>query len=214
MPDNTAGAAGGPARPAAAAPPATPSAVTVRPAVAADLPAINDVYNHYVLHSTATYQEEPEPMAARVAWFARHGPGHPVTVAVDAAGTFGPRDAVVGWASLSPYHPRSAYRFTVENSVYLRPYACGRGVGTTLLADLLARARAAGHRSVVALIDADQPASVALHRRFGFTDAGHLRQVGFKFGRWLDVVHMQLMLDEPMLDAGAESAPAPPDRAG
>lgn len=182
MPDNTAG------------PPAA-AVVVIRPAALADLPAINAIYNHYVLHSTATYQEEPEPITGREAWFARHGPSHPVTVAVDASGTLGAAGAVVGWASLSPFHARSAYRFTVENSVYLHPDARGRGLGTRLLADLLDRGRALGHRSVVALIDADQPASIALHRRFGFAPAAHLNQVGFKFGRWLDVVYLQLMLD-------------------
>ncbi|MDB5297185.1 MAG: pat, partial [Phycisphaerales bacterium] len=153
--------------------------------------AINDIYNHYVLHSTATYQEEPDPLDTRIAWYARHGLAHPVTVAVDTA------DGVIGWASLSPFHPRSAYRFTVEDSVYLRPDALGRGVGRLLLADLLDRARAIGHRSVLALIDAGQPASVALHKRLGFEPAGHLRRVGFKFGKWLDVVYMQAEMTKP-----------------
>ena len=177
----------------AGAAPSLPRAadVRVRLAKVADLPAINDIYNHYVLHSTATYQEEPEPIGGREAWFLGHGPAHPVTVAVDPNGT------VLGWASLSPFHRRSAYRFTVENSVYLRHDVRGRGIGTLLLAELIERARAAGHRSILALIDADQPASVALHRRFGFGQVAHLRQVGFKFGRWLDVAYMQLVLDDP-----------------
>src|SRR5215213_7135688 len=85
--------------------------VVIRPATADDLGDINDIYNHYVLHSSATYQEAPEPIEGRRAWFARHGPSHPVTVA-----EVGGR--VVGWGSLSPFHARSAYRNTVENSVY------------------------------------------------------------------------------------------------
>ena len=85
---------------------------TIRPATRADLPAINDIYNHYVVHSTCTYQETPEPIEGREAWFERHGATHPITIAeMDGA--------IVGWASLSPYHARSAYRFTVENSVYV-----------------------------------------------------------------------------------------------
>jgi phosphinothricin acetyltransferase len=146
------------------------SDVRVRPATAADLTAINDIYNHYVLHSTATYQEDPEPIAGRAAWFDRHGPRHPVTVAVDSAG------AVLGWASLSPFHPRSAYRFTVENSVYLRHDARGRGDRHAAAGRPDRPARAIGHQSVIAGIDADQPASVALHRRFGFAQVAHLRQ--------------------------------------
>ena len=161
----------------------------IRPATPADLRAINDIYNHYVFHSTATYQEEPEPIEARRAWFARHGPGHPVTVA-EAGGE------ILGWGSLSPFHARSAYRRTVENSVYVRHDRHGRGVGRAILADLIERAKAAGHHTILALIDAEQAASVALHRSAGFVSVAHLRQVGFKFGRWLDVLYMQFMLGE------------------
>src|SRR3954471_5337179 len=117
--------------------PTPSSSITLRPATAADLPAINDIYNHYVLNSTCTYQEVPEPLAGREAWFARHGPGHPVIVAVDHAGV------VVGWGSLSPYHARSAYRFTVENSVYVCHDQHRKGIVSALLADLIERARAA-----------------------------------------------------------------------
>ncbi len=160
----------------------------IRVATIADLPAINDIYNHYVLHSTCTYQEVPETIEARRAWFERHGSSHPVTVAVDAAGV------VLGWASLSAYHPRSAYRFTVENSVYLRHDVRGRGLGRALLADIVARARALGHHTIIGLIDADQPASIALHSKAGFIEVGRMKQVGYKFGKWLDVVYMQLMV--------------------
>jgi L-amino acid N-acyltransferase len=163
------------------------SDLTIRPPTADDLPAINDIYNHYVLHSTATYQEEPEPMDGRRAWLARHGAAYPVIVAV-LDGT------LVGWGSLSPFHVRSAYRRTVENSVYVRHDLHRRGIGGALLTDLIARARSVGHHSIIGLIDADQAASIALHRKAGFTQAAHLRQVGFKFGRWLDVVYLQLML--------------------
>jgi L-amino acid N-acyltransferase len=165
-----------------------PSSINIRPATPVDLPAINDIYNHYVLHSTCTYQEVPEPLEGREAWFARHGPQHPVIVAVDAIGS------VIGWGSLSGYHARSAYRFTVENSVYLRHDLRGKGVGGLLLAELISLAKSLGHHSIIAGIDADQPASVALHRRAGFEQVGRMKQVGFKFGKWLDVIYMQLML--------------------
>jgi phosphinothricin acetyltransferase len=163
------------------------SDLTLRPAVDADLRAINDIYNHYVLHSTATYQEEPETMQGREAWFTRHGLMHPVIVAeVDGL--------LVGWGSLSAFHSRSAYRRTVENSIYVHPAHHRRGIGRTLLVDLIRLARDAGHHTIIALIDGDQPASVGLHAAHGFREAGHLREVGFKFGRWLNVVQMQLML--------------------
>lgn len=159
----------------------------LRPAVVDDLPAINDIYNHYVRHSTCTYQELDETLADRQAWFAGHGERHPVIVAtVD--------DAIVGWGSLSPYNNRSAYRFTVENSVYVRHDMHRGGIGSAILSELIDRAGKLGHRAIIAGIDADQPASIALHARLGFIQAGRVNQVGHKFGRWLDVCYMQLLL--------------------
>lgn len=162
-------------------------ACTIRLARQDDLTAINDIYNYYVHHSTCTYQETPEPIEGRRAWLDRHGPEHPITVA-ELGGQ------VVGWGSLSAYHARSAYRFTVENSVYVDHAYHRRGIGKAILADLIARARLLGHRTIIAGIDGSQDGSVALHAAHGFAQAGHLRQVGFKFERWLDVVYMQLML--------------------
>ena len=167
--------------------PVPPDSLRIRLATADDLAAVNDIYNWYVPRSTCTYQEEPETMEARQAWFAHHGPRHPVTVAqLDGE--------IVGWGSLSDYRERSAYRFTCENSVYVRHDTQGRGIGTALLADLIARARALDYRTIIAGADAEQTASIALHRKFGFVECGRQVRVGFKFGRWLDVVFMQLML--------------------
>lgn len=170
----------------------------IRPATAADLEAINAIYNHYVLHSTCTYQLRPETAAERQAWFDRHGAEHPITVAVG-------RGAIVGWGSLSPFHPREAYRQTVEDSVYLHPEWRGQGLGTALLADLITRAKALGHHAIIAAIDGAQPASIALHARQGFVEVGRLRAVGRKFGRWLDAVYMELLL--PADAAPASAAP-------
>jgi phosphinothricin acetyltransferase len=159
----------------------------IRPATGTDLTAINDIYNHYVLHSTCTYQEEPETMEDRQRWFSRHGEKYPVIVAV--------KDGrVAGWGSLSPYHARSAYRFTVENSVYVHHELHRHGIGSLLLEELIVCARKLGHRAIIAGIDGQQPASVALHGKFHFEKAGHLKDVGFKFGRWLDVIYMQLII--------------------
>lgn len=164
-------------------------AATIRTATPADLGAINDIYNHYVLHSTCTYQEEPEPLENRQQWFEHHGERYPVIVAeVDGQ--------VVGWGSLSPYHPRSAYRHTVENSVYVHHQLLRRGIGSLLLQELITRTRALGCCAIIAIIDAEQPASVALHTKFRFEEVGHLSQVGFKFGRWLDVIYMELLLKD------------------
>jgi phosphinothricin acetyltransferase len=159
----------------------------IRDARAEDLGAINAIYNHYVLHSACTYQEEPSTEQERAEWFAAHGPTYPVTVAeVDGV--------VVGWGSLSKFHPRSAYRKTVENSVYIRHDIQRRGIGSLLLADLIERAKFVGHHSIIAIIDSGQPGSLAIHERFGFEKVAHLRQVGIKFGRWGDVVYLQKML--------------------
>src|SRR5690348_12146830 len=111
----------------------------IRPATAHDLEAINDIYNHYVAGSTCTYQEEQSTMVEREQWFACHGPRHPITVA-EADGR------VAGWASLSPFHARSAYRFTVENSVYVHHEQRRHGIGSALLADSIERAKSLGHR--------------------------------------------------------------------
>jgi L-amino acid N-acyltransferase len=163
-------------------------AINLRPATEADLMAINDIYNHYVLHSTCTYQEEPESMEGRRQWFRHHGEEHPVIVAVA-------NGEVTGWGSLSAYHVRSAYCRTVENSVYVHHEQHRRGIGSALLAELIHRARQLGHHAIIAGIDAEQKASVALHTRFGFQKVGHLNQIGFKFNRWLDVIYMELLLD-------------------
>lgn len=161
--------------------------VSIRLATADDLPAINDIYNHYVLQTTCTYQEEPEAIESRRAWFAAHDQRYPVTVAtVDGL--------VVGWGSLSRFHPRSAYRFTVENSIYLHHDRRRQGIGSALLRDQIDRATRLGHRSIIATVDAAQAGSIALHARYGFEPVAHLKHVGFKFGQWLDVVYLQRML--------------------
>jgi L-amino acid N-acyltransferase len=170
--------------------PLDPMSGHIRAATESDLAAINDIYNHYVLHSTCTYQEEPEPLEGRRRWFSQHGGKHPVIVAEADR-------QVVGWGSLSAYHPRSAYRHTVENSVYVHHQQHRRGIGSLLLQELIARARSLGHRAIIAGIDGEQTASIALHTKFHFERVGHLKQVGFKFGRWLDVIYMELSLDAP-----------------
>jgi L-amino acid N-acyltransferase len=163
------------------------SDLQIRCATLEDLPAINDIYNHYVLDSTCTYQEQPETMDGRRAWFAAHGSAHPITVALLA-------DEIVGWGALSPYHRRAAYRHTVENSVYVAHTHHGRGIGRALLQDLIDRAKVIGHHSIIAVIDGEQTHSIALHAKMGFLEVGRMREIGFKFGRWLDVRYLQLMV--------------------
>ena len=162
--------------------------ISIRLATRADLDAINNIYNHYVFASTCTYQEEPETPESRQKWFENHRPEtHPIIVAEV-------NGRVLGWGSLSPYHSRCAYRFTVENSVYVHHEHLGKGLGSAILKDLVVRACAIGHHAIIAAIDGSQAASVKLHRKFGFTDVGHFREVGFKFDTWLDVVYLELMV--------------------
>ena len=159
----------------------------VRMAMESDLEAINDIYNYYVPLSTCTYQEQPETMDDRRQWFGFHGEKHPIIVALE-------NDQVVGWGALTPYHERSAYRYTVENSVYVHHEHHRRGIGSLLLDNLIGRCRHLGHRVIIAAIDGAQTASVAMHTKFHFEKVGQFDRIGFKFGRWLDVIYMELDL--------------------
>ena len=161
--------------------------LVLRDATVADVPAISAIYNHYVLHSTSTYQTEAETESDRAAWLASHVGRYAVVVAeLDGR--------VVGWASLSRYKERAAYEPTVEDSVYVDESFHGRGIGRALLEHLIDRAGRLGHHSILAVVSSDQPASIALHERCGFERVAHLREVGRKFERWLDVIFLQRML--------------------
>ena len=157
----------------------------IRPARREDCAAMAGIYNHYVERDTCTFRTNPESLEERQAWFDQHGADHPVFVA-EAEGR------VIGWASLNRWNGRCGYPMTVEDSIYLDPAWRGRGMGARLLARLLEAAVARGHHRVIAAISADHARSVALHQRFGFVEVGRMTEVGHKFGRWLDVVYLQL----------------------
>jgi phosphinothricin acetyltransferase len=161
--------------------------LTIRPATPGDVPAITDIFNHYVTRSTCTYQTDVESVAARTKWLAGHGPNHPVTVAISDR-------EIVAWGSLSGFNYRSAYARTVENTVYVHHGHHRRGIGRAVTVDLIDRAKKLGHHTMIALISAEQTASLALHRSLGFVDAGLIREAGFKFDTWLDVAYLQRML--------------------
>lgn len=164
-----------------------PTVPLIRPARLLDVPAISAIYNHYVRESTCTYQLEEETLAQRKAWLKNRKPEHAVLVAE--------LDGVVaGWAALSPYSLRGAWRPTVENAIYLRTDVRRRGIGRALLRELLAVAERSGFHSVVARISAEQEGSLALHAALGFAEVGRMREVGWKFAQWLDVVYLQKML--------------------
>ena len=167
------------------------SNVNITIANATDLSDINEIYNYYVLNSTCTYQTEPESLPSRQEWFAQHQATHPVTVAKI---LHNGQNILVGWGSLSSFHRRQAFNKTVENSVYVHHEHLHQGIGKALLIDLLARAKAIGHHTVIAAIDSSQSPSIALHSKLGFKPAGQLKEAGFKFNRWLDIVYLQLMI--------------------
>ena len=187
--------------------------VLVRLAAEEDLPAINDIYNHYVQVSTTTYDWEPKSIEDRRTWFAPREPIHPVTVAVrvidssprlqppassltpPASGLRPPASPILGWGSLHTFRGKIGYRHTVENSVYVHPDHQRAGIGSAILLDQIARARAAGLHAIVAGVDAVQSASLALHLKHGFREVGRFPEVGRKFDRWLDVIFLQLVLD-------------------
>ncbi len=162
----------------------------IRDAAAADLPAVRAIFNHWIEHSTASFRTVPDTEEQTRAWFSGRGPEHPVLVAEN-------EGVVVGWASLNPHKPTGGYRHTVELSVYLRADARGRGLGRRLVGELLARARAAGHHVVLGGVCTEQADSLRLHEALGFTKVAQFREVGFKFGRWLDVAYFEKVLEAP-----------------
>jgi phosphinothricin acetyltransferase len=164
-------------------------APAIRPAVAADIDAIQRIYAHHVRHGSASFEEVP-PDAAELERRRRDIVAHGLPYLVATTD-----DAIVGYAYLSTYRPRSAYRFTVEDSVYLAPGHEGRGTGTRLLRDLIEIATGLGMRQMIAVIgDSANRPSIAVHERLGFAHVGTFKSIGFKHGRWLDSVLMQRAL--------------------
>jgi L-amino acid N-acyltransferase YncA len=166
--------------------------VAIRDCGLDDLAAVQEISAHYALETTVTFEEETPSLAD---WQARWEGVAQLALPFLVAEADG---RVLGYAYCTRWRPRPAYRFTVEDSVYVAPDAGGRGIGTFLLRALLDRCRAAGVRQVLAVIAAPgDVASVRLHERCGFTEAGRLTAVGFKHGRWLDTVLMQCGLGDP-----------------
>jgi L-amino acid N-acyltransferase len=160
---------------------------TIRPATDADAAAILDIYNEQVLNSTATFDLEPRTMAAQREWLKQFDDRYVLLVADDGR-------EVVAWGCLHRYGAKPGYRFSAENSVYVRVDRRRTGVGARMLGALVAAGVAGGFRTIIARIAGDNPGSVALHELFGFTLVGVEHQVGYKFERWIDVIEMQKML--------------------
>ncbi|BBP61728.1 GNAT family N-acetyltransferase [Pseudomonas sp. St316] len=162
----------------------------IRNALPTDLPAIREIYNDAVLNTTAIWNEQLVDLGNRQAWLsARQSQGYPVLVIVDG------EQNVLGYASFGDWRPFDGYRHTVEHSVYVRNDQRGNGLGPRLMAALIERARTCGKHVMVAAIESGNAASIRLHERAGFTVTGQMPQVGIKFGRWLDLTFMQLILN-------------------
>jgi phosphinothricin acetyltransferase len=154
-------------------------------ATEADLAGLLGIYNDVIATSTAIYSDVPVTLEERRQWWrSRTAQGYPVLAARDAHG-------VAGFATFGDFRAWPGYRFTVEHSVHVRANGRGQGVGTLLVQALLPRAAALGKHVMMAGVDADNAASIRFHERLGFERSGHLREVGYKFGRWLDLVFLQ-----------------------
>lgn len=164
------------------------STVSLRAAQESDAQAIAEIYNYEVENSTATFDLVPRSVEAQREWISARSGAFSATVAVDSVA------GVIGFAALSTYRDRAGYRTTVENSVYVHRDHQRRGVGKLLLAALLDSARDSGFHTVIARIDSQSAGSLALHGSLGFVEVGVEREIGRKFGRWLDSVIMQRML--------------------
>jgi L-amino acid N-acyltransferase YncA len=158
----------------------------VRPASAADFAAIQSIYAHHVLHGLASFEEQPPPVEElRRRYGEVIARGLPYLAAEEAG-------EVLGYGYCTPYRTRSAYRYALEDSVYVREGQHRKGIGKAILAELIVRCERLGYRQMIAVIgDSAQDASIGLHASLGFLRAGTLRSVGFKFGRWVDTVMMQ-----------------------
>jgi L-amino acid N-acyltransferase YncA len=165
--------------------------LTLRSVLREDLPAMTEIYRESVLNGTATYELDPPDLAEMTSRFETNtGLGYPYIVALDEDGT------ILGYAYASAFRTRPAYRWLVEDSIYLKPEARGKGVGKALLTDLLERCEKLGFRQMVAVIGGASPASIAVHKAAGFEHGGIMKATGFKLGQWLDTVIMQKALGE------------------
>lgn len=163
----------------------------IRNATEDDLPAILDIYNDAVLHTTAVYTYRPHTLDMRRQWFREHREaGCPVFVAEEAG-------AVAGFATYGQFRPWPAYKYSLEHSIYVHKDFRRRHIATSLMTKLLETASAEGYATMIAGIDADNAPSIHMHEQFGFTFAGKITRAGYKFGRWLDLVFYQKLLAGP-----------------
>ena len=189
--------------------PSAPAEVAVRDATHGDMESSQTIYAHYVLRTTASFEEEPPTVTQMRARFdAVRSQNLPYLVAeIDGE--------VLGYCYAHPFRPRSAYRYTIENSVYVAPFVVRQGIGVALMEELIKRCTALDYRQMIAVIgDSANASSINLHRRMGFRQEGVLRGVGLKFGRWMDVVIMHRALGDANAAPPHGDNPGPMPNAG
>ena len=168
--------------------------ITIRHATENDLPALLEIYNEIILNTTAVWQYDPHTLEMRKEWFAiKKELGHPVLVAEENA-------IIIGFSTFGPFRQWQGYRFTVENSVYVAAEFRGRGISKLLLSPLIEAAKALNVHAIVAGIEASNEASIALHEKFGFKEVAHFKEVGHKFGKWLDLKFLELIVSDSMIE--------------
>jgi phosphinothricin acetyltransferase len=161
---------------------------TLRKAIAADIPSILEIVNHAITHTTANYNYEIQSLAVQTKWFEdKTAKDFPIIVAIS-------DHKVVGFGSYGTFREKIGYQFTVEHSVYVHDNFIGKGIGKLLLAALIQLAKDQNLHVMLGAIDAENEFSIAFHKKFGFEIVGNIRQVAFKFDRWLDLVLVQLIL--------------------
>ncbi|MES1215189.1 MAG: N-acetyltransferase family protein [Bacteroidota bacterium] len=162
--------------------------IQIREAIENDLPQLLAIYNDIILNTTAVYDYEPHTLEMRQAWFkTKQEQGFPVFVAED-------ENKIVGFSSIGPFRAWAAYKYSVENSVYVATDVRGKGIGKLLIPPLIEAAKELNMHTIIASIDASNEASLKLHKSFGFEEVAHFKEVGWKFERWLDLKFLQLII--------------------
>jgi phosphinothricin acetyltransferase len=165
--------------------------IQIRTAVDKDLEAMLEIYNDVIVNTTAVYDYEPHTLEMRRQWFRiKEAQGYPVFVAEE-------NGRIVGFSSIGPFRAWAAYKYSVENSIYVAADQRGRGIGKLLLEPLIKAAEELDMHTILAGIDSTNEASIMLHRKMGFKEVAQFKEVGYKFGRWLDLTFMQLLLKTP-----------------
>ncbi len=163
--------------------------IEVRQADENDLPAMLAIYNDIIIHTTAVWHSEPHTLQMRQEWFAlKKELGHPVYVATE-------QGKIVGFSTIGPFRPWHGYRYTVENSVYVATESRGKGIAKLLMPPIIDASKALNLHAIVAGIEAENIASIELHKKFGFVEVAHFKEVGYKFDRWLDLKFLELIIE-------------------